>query len=295
MNEPKIGLVTVLYNATEVLQGFFESLAKQSYENYILIVIDNSPNDEALNEAKRLAIFYNIPSEFINNNANLGVAKGNNQGILQSLAIGCDFTLLLNNDIEFERNTITDMTTYAITSGASMIVPKIYYYGTNTLWMAGGEILELRALTPMRGNGEEDHGQYNNIEEIGFAPTCFMLIKNEVFKTVGFMDEKYFVYYDDTDFIYRAKAFGYKIIYYPKAIVGHKVSISTGGADSLFSIYYTTRNRFYFIVKNFSLLSKVISLSYFYLTRCIKYIQYGKKERQELIRAIFDGWKLAKK
>ena len=118
---------------------------------------------------------------------------------------------------------------------------------------------------------------------------------NEVFKTVGFMDEKYFVYYDDTDFIYRAKTLAYKIIYYPKTIVSHKVRISIGGAESLFSIYYTRRTRFYFIVKNFDFLSKIISFSYFYFTCCIKYLQYGKQERQELIRAILDGWRLTEK
>ena len=90
-NNSKIGLVTVLYNSVEVLEGFFQSLSKQTFKNFILYVIDNSPNDDALNEAKRLATIYNVPSEFINNNANLGVAKGNNQGIELSLKNNCDY------------------------------------------------------------------------------------------------------------------------------------------------------------------------------------------------------------
>jgi len=291
---PKLGLVTVLYNGIEVLEGFFESLSKQTYTNYVLYVIDNSPNDDALNEAMRLSNDYAIPVEFINNNANFGVAKGNNQGIFKALEEQCDYILLLNNDIEFPEETISLMVDYAQVKHEPIIVPKIYYYGTSKLWMAGGEILTYSALTPMRGNQEEDVGQYDHIEYIGFAPTCFMLLSCEVFHKVGMMDEKYFVYYDDTDFIYRAQLAGYKIVYFPQAIVQHKVSISTGGANSLFSIYYTTRNRLYFIGKNFNLMQKMISLFYFYSTRIIKYVQYGSKERKELVRALMDGWKLLK-
>lgn len=292
---PKLGLVTVLYNGIEVLEGFFESLSKQIYTNYVLYVIDNSPNDDALNEAKKLSNTYAIPVEFINNNANLGVAKGNNQGILKALEEQCDYILLLNNDIEFPEETISVMVDYAQTKREPIVVPKIYYYGTTKLWMAGGEVLEYSALTPLRGNQEEDIGQYDNIEYIGFAPTCFMLLSCEVFQKVGTMDEKYFVYYDDTDFLYRAKSMGYKIVYLPQAIVHHKVSISTGGANSLFSIYYTNRNRLYFIGKNFSSLPKISSLIYFYVTRMIKYIQYESKERKELIRALYDGLELLKR
>jgi len=287
---PKIGLVTVLYNSKEVLVGFFESLAKQTYKNYVLYIIDNSPDDIALNEAKKLAQQHNIPTEFIKNNANLGVAKGNNQGIEKSLEFGCDYVLLLNNDIEFDENTIQNMLEYAEDKNESIIVPKIYYYGSNILWMAGGYISKIRGVTPHRGEGEEDHGQYDNIEYINYAPTCFMLIKSEVFLKVGLMDEKYFVYYDDTDFIYRANSLGYKIVYLPKCVVEHKISFSTGGGESLFSIYYLTRNRIYFIRKNFNLCYKLISLSFFYSTRVIKYFLYNAEQKKSLLKGLYKGW-----
>lgn len=291
-NSSKIGLVTVLYNSVEVLEGFFQSLSKQTFKNFILYVIDNSPNDDALNEAKRLATIYNIPSEFINNNANLGVAKGNNQGIELSLKNNCDYVLLLNNDIEFPENTIFDMLKYAEEKNELIIVPKIYYYGTNKLWMAGGYISKWKGTSPHRGDTEEDIGQYDEIEYTNYAPTCFMLIHKEIFKTVGMMDEKYFVYYDDTDFIWRANALGYKIVYFPKSVVNHKVSFSTGGGESSFSIYYGTRNRIYFIRKNFCLFYKLISLSFLHISRIVKYYKYNIEQRESMVLGIKDGWKI---
>lgn len=287
MKEPKIGLVTVLYHGVEVLEGFFESLNKQTYKNYILYVIDNSADDIALDEAKKLSQLYNMNTVFINNNENFGVAKGNNQGIESSLDDNCDYVLLLNNDIEFKENTIKNMVHYAEEKNEKVIVPKIYYYGTNTLWMAGGYISKLKGISPHRGDGEEDIGQYDDKEYINYAPTCFMLIKKDVFDDVGLMDERYFVYYDDTDFIWRANEKGYNIVYYPLSTVNHKVSFSTGGSESLFSIYYGTRNRIIFIKKNFK--NKIIALSYFYLTRIIKYIVYSKEQNKTMIKAIIEA------
>jgi len=292
MNDgPKIGLVTVLYNGIEILQGFFESLANQTYKNYILYVIDNSPDIAALDEAKRLASERHIPVEFLYNSANLGIAKGNNQGIELSLQTNCDYVLLLNNDVEFGENTIRDMVAYAESNDEKIIVPKIYYHGTNKIWMAGGHISKLKGITLHRGYEEEDVGKYEKIEYIEYAPTCFMLIHKEIFKIVGLMDEKYFVYYDDTDFVWRANKSGYKIVYFPMSSVYHKVSFSTGGSESLFSIYYLNRNRVFFIKKNFTFIFKWLSLSFYYFTRSIKYLFYSKEQRRALLKAIKESYR----
>ena len=292
INEPIIALVTVLFNSIEVLEGFFQSLAQQNYKNFILYVIDNSPNDDVLNKAKELSNNFDINSVFINNNANLGVAKGNNQGIQESLKNNCEYVLLLNNDIEFGQNTIRDIVEYTVKNDVSIIVPKIHYHNTNKIWTAGGHISKLKGTTPHRGELEVDVGQYENIEYVNYAPTCFMLIHKKVFEKVGLMDEKYFVYYDDSDFIYRTNNNGYKIVYFPKAVVSHKVSVSTGGSESLFFIYYVTRNRIYFIRKNLPLIYKIISLPYFFLTRIIKYKSYNQEQRKTLIKAIKDSFKM---
>ena len=80
--------------------------------------------------------------------------------------------------------------------------------------------------------------------------TCFLLIKASTVKDVGFMDEKYFVYYDDTDYLFRARK--KKLMYIPEAQVWHKESISTGGTESDFSLYYKYRNVVYYNFKHFN-------------------------------------------
>lgn len=63
------------------------------------------------------------------------------------------------------------------------------------------------------------------------------------------MDEKYFVYYDDTDFCYRAKKQGINLFYNGNVKMYHKVSSLTGKCSD-FTIYHMTRNRIYYFRKN---------------------------------------------
>jgi hypothetical protein len=97
------------------------------------------------------------------------------------------------------------------------------------------------------------------------------------------MDEQYFVYYDDTDFVWRLAQLGIRIRFVAAAVVLHKVSSSTGGGDSPFSVYYTNRNRVYFARKNLRGLQRLTALSYILIGRLAR---LGRLERSIAAR----GW-----
>ena len=96
--DPLIGIVTVLYNSDKVLEDFFTSLAAQENVHYRLYVIDNGTTDSGSRLSRELAQAHGIAAVCVFNNANVGVAKGNNQGIELALADGCTHVLLANND-----------------------------------------------------------------------------------------------------------------------------------------------------------------------------------------------------
>src|SRR5262245_34756410 len=121
---PVVGIVTVLYNSDDVVAGFFESLAKQHDVSFRLYVIDNSPSSSGLDRCKELARRYGIDAKLIFNNANVGVARGNNQGIQLALQDRCECVLLSNNDTEFAAGTIATLVK-ALDAGESVITPKI--------------------------------------------------------------------------------------------------------------------------------------------------------------------------
>jgi GT2 family glycosyltransferase len=262
-----IGIVTVLYGSHDVVEGFFASLALQSDVNFRLYVIDNSPTPATLDLCRKLAALHGIDSEFLFNDANVGVARGNNQGIELALRAGCAAVLLANNDTEFAEGTLRQLVD-VWRRGAMVVTPKLLYHGPERLiWFGGGRIDAWTVRTPHLGMREIDHGQYDTPSETGYAPTCFLLVDADVFSRVGLMDEAYFVYYDDTDFIWRLRLADVRLRYEPAVVVQHKVSTSTGGGNSPFTIYYSNRNRIYFIRKNYMGLRKLAAISYILMTR----------------------------
>jgi GT2 family glycosyltransferase len=290
----KIGLVTVLYKCDEVLPDFFKSVYAQDFTNYILYVVDNSAN-EATNTmlASCLAKFPIATYQYINSGANVGVAAGNNIGIKAALGDGCTHVLLLNNDIEFEQQHVfSTLLSVCQRSNHALAVPLIYYYDTHKIWMAGGYMDKWRALGVHSGYNKDDAPTYKKGKQITYAPTCFMLISKKVFEQIGVMDEKYFAYYDDTDFVYRATQAGFTMYYEPSVSLLHKVSSSTGG-DSGFYVYYASRNKIYFIRKNLKHIYKVASLLYFFLSRTIFWFKYDSANRKKLIQGIKDGFRLS--
>ncbi|SFC31756.1 hypothetical protein SAMN05421747_10893 [Parapedobacter composti] len=291
---PKIGLVTVLYRSEAVLPGFFRSLSAQSFKDYHLYLIDNEPSRNSAALIQAMQVQYPVAGyTYIANDENKGVAHGNNQGIEHSLNAGCTHTLLLNNDIEFEQeHLLRDMYAHAVISGDRMVVPKILFYDSRKIWMAGGRLLKFRGYTTHVGGLKPDGPDYDVAGYFDYAPTCFMLIDNRLFEEIGLMDPNYFVYFDDTDFVYRAVKRRYRVYYLPQLVVLHKESSSTGGAISPFFTYYFNRNRIYFIRKNFRGLQRWIALSVTTLANLRNLIRYGRQSRRNLLNAIKAGWQL---
>jgi len=290
----KVGLVTVLFNSAPVLPGFFESLHKQNFQNYWLFIIDNSLDDQSYIAAEKCIAQYGFKNiTLIRNPENVGVASGNNQGIQLSLEMGCDYVLLLNNDIEFKDELLLEkMVALAEKGEEKLIVPKIYFFNSGKIWCAGGKINAWTGITRHNGEGQVDRGQFDLAGYTNYAPTCFMLIHRVVFETVGMMDGKYFVYHDDTDFVWRSNLANFKIFYWPKGEIWHKVSSSTGGATSPFTVYYGERNRLYFIGKNLPKINKVVAYFYYFLTRPLKWRFFSKKLRKPFITGVCDGLRL---
>lgn len=284
----KIGVVTVLYNSENVLDDFFRTLDAQTYRNFVLYVIDNNSADASLSKCIQLSGKVSFETKIFPEKTNWGVAKGNNIGIINALADCCDYVLLSNNDIVLEKDTIQNLYDGLKKMKASMAVPKIYFHNTNLIWAAGGYFSYFKGSTPHIGYMQKEHGQFDVFRMIDFAPTCFMLIKAEVFHKVGLMDEKYFVYFDDSDFVWRAvKGSSVKLAYIPTSVLQHKESTCTGGSRSDFSIFYFARNQRYFIRKNMKFPQKQLSLLYSYLhSFLIKSIRLSKDQYKILRQAI---------
>lgn len=288
----KIGLVTVLFRSDEVLPDFFKSISRQTHKDYILYLVDNSESAATDAIISQCLKEYPVTAyRHIKTGGNIGVAAGNNTGIKLSIADNCSHVLILNNDIEIEQDFMLSKLLSLADAGESMIVPKIYYYDEKKIWMAGGYMDRWRALGVHYGYNKKDEPKYNIAKHVTYSPTCFMLIKREVFDTTGIMDEKYFAYYDDTDFVLRATRLGYKIWYEPSLELLHKVSSSVG-TNSPFYVYYSNRNKIYFIRKNFKGPQRYFALLYTLISRIAFWLGFDKARKQKLVQGLKDGFNM---
>jgi GT2 family glycosyltransferase len=253
----KIGIVTVTYNSTAVLSPFLECIWLQSHQNFVLYIIDNASKDTTIQILEKEQ---DSRLQLIKNECNFGVAKANNQGIKKAIEDGCNQVLIINNDVEFEREMIEKLLKVQRDKNCSLVTPKMMFHDNkNLIWYAGSWFIKSKGFLPLhRGIGEIDTGQYDEIKKTEYAPTCCLLAKKEIFKDIGFMDEKYFVYFDDTDFSYRVFKNGkHKMYYVPNIKFYHKVGSLTKSFKTEdikiyrgnFFLKQTTRNHIYFLKK----------------------------------------------
>jgi len=289
----KVGLVTITFNGEGVIDGFLDAVANQDYPNFTLYVIDNNSADQTLNKINDAKNRFEL--SLIENNFNNGVAGGNNQGIKKALEEGCDYIVLINNDTEFESSLITKLMEKAKSTSYNIIVPKMMYYDEpDVLWFAGGFFNKRMGYMNYHvGMGEKDENQYHE-REITYAPTCCVLIHKSVFETVGLMDEKYFVYFDDTDFWFRVLKNGkYKMLYISDVQFYHKVGSLTKSKIghrkkfkfSDFVMRFNTRNRVYYLKKQKSVLA-FLNIIWFWIRINLRFLFSGK------YNVTFPKWKL---
>ncbi|MEM4483276.1 MAG: glycosyltransferase family 2 protein [Candidatus Methanomethylicia archaeon] len=235
----------------------------------------------------------------IRNKKNYGFAKGNNIGIKFALEVlNPEFVLLLNNDTVVSEDFLNELVKFA-KEGAEIVGPKIYYYDYNgrsdVISFIGEDMIPWKGIGFRYGCEEVDKGQWDKPLEIDRVEGSCMLIKKDVFKRVGFFDEVYFFFYEETDFCIKAKKTGFKIKYCPTAKVWHKVSKSIG-KESFMKIYFLTKNRVIFIKKNFpSYLWKhfLYIIFYEFWFRGGKFILYKRRPKLFLyyLKGLIDGYK----
>ncbi len=258
----RLAIITVNYNGKKDTLELLDSLKKLPTTNYQLltIVVDNDSQDGLVEELVK-----NYPDvEVLQNGENKGFAGGYNRGLEYAQIWGADYFLLINNDCLIKDVNLLEelIKTAALDKNIGLVSPKIYfapgfefhkdrYKKTDlgkVIWYAGGKFDWDNIGSVHRGIDEVDQGQYDKAEETEILSGACVLIKKEVLEKVGLFDEKYFLYFEDSDLMKRVKDAGFKIFYNGKVTIYHKVSQSTG-VGSAITDYYHTRNRLIFGMK----------------------------------------------
>lgn len=239
----KLAVILVNYNGKQYNEACIESLLKQrgGCETKIVIV-DNASQDDSMQIIQE-CFGGDSRIETILLDDNYGFSYANNIGIRRAGEWGADYVLLLNNDTEVREDLLSELLACADRHPNSMVAPKIYYSDhRNVIWSAGGSVSPIIRKVRHIGLDQEDTGQFDQERRIGFATGCCLLLPKAVIDRAGFLDERFFLYYEDTEYCFRLQKMGIEIWYCPQAQLYHKVGASSQGADSPLCAYYIARN-----------------------------------------------------
>lgn len=272
-----VSVILVHYNNIRTTNTCIKSLVSLVHPGYAcqFIVVDNgSVRNYVLPKQLRTSKKFKV----IRSDANLGFTGGNNLGIHFAVENNnSQYIFLLNNDTTIERNALRNLLkVFEEIPEVGIVSPKIYFTGGKefhkqsyklsergrVLWFAGGTIDWQHLIAFHRGVDEVDLGQFDHSTQTDFATGCAMLIRREVLEKVGFLDKRYFMYFEDVDLSLRAAQAGYKIAFCSQAKVWHDNAGSSGGSGSALHVYYQERNRYLFAITqgNYSVIPIILRL-----------------------------------
>lgn len=196
-----------------MLKNCLESVQGVDYPDFSVVVVDNGSQDGSLETAKNLFPGISV----LENGNNIGFSAGNNTGIRYALEQGADYVLLLNQDTEVEPDFLRKLMAAARENpDVGILSPLIFWKRTDKVWFSGGRI-DWLAMKTRHEKKVRQGAPYKS----GFITACSMCIKREVLDRVGLLDGKFFLYWEDADFVYRAKKAGFSALVVPESVIYH--------------------------------------------------------------------------
>lgn len=246
---PQVAIIIVHWIGIEDTVECLVSLASVDYPCLVVILVNNGSTD--FDEARVRQAFPGVL--IVASSENLGFAGGNNLGIARALGEGADLIFLLNNDTVVCPDLIWSLLPALSEPDVGIAGPVIqHYYAPDKIWFAGGHYSRLIGYSYRRR--PLDAFDHNRV--VDWVNGCAMLVRREVFETVGMLWDPFFLNCEDVDFCLAARKANYRCVLVGKPLVRHKVSASGGirGTDHLSpdKAYYFARNSFHLLRRHTS-------------------------------------------
>jgi len=231
-----VSIIILNYNGKEFLGDCLNSVLKQDYGDFEIILFDNNSEDGSADFARKN--FEKAGIKVVTSDVNLGFAGGNNEALKSASG---DLIVLLNNDTIVEENWLSELVK-TVTSDESVGIaqslvitegiPMKYYEKNGTINLFGHNIMEVFEI------GEDGTG------EIFQANGCSLIVKRKILEeTGGLFPDEYFAYAEDSYLSFKVVFAGYKILHTSKSVVRHKGGATMRKYKSEAVTFYQERNR----------------------------------------------------
>jgi GT2 family glycosyltransferase len=225
-----LSVIVVSYNTKELLANCLESLKEQKRKTELeVIVIDNASPDGSATLVKEKFPWVKL----VINEKNLGFATAVNQGVRESSG---ENIFLLNSDTRFKKGALKALLDFTAEIGPAIIGARLIN-PDGTVQSSVFRLPTLKGAVLEYWLGKKDYfSKYvpsgNESQEVEAVSGGAMLISREIIEKIGFLDERYFMYFEDLDYCRRAREAGFKVFYLPTAEIVHEHGASGRGLVS---------------------------------------------------------------
>ena len=243
-NPPPVLVVMVNYKSANLAVESLKSLADEwkNYPTLRVAIVDNDSGDGSL-ETLQTAILQNQWQAWVTllpSKTNGGYAYGNNYAIRPALASDQPPTyfMLLNPDTRIYPGAIPALVDFMETHPKAGLAGSCLEEADGSTFGIAFRFpsllseldsgLRLGIISSVLKNWIIPQPMSDEIEEVDWLPGASLLVRREVFETIGLMDEDYFLYYEETDFCLQAQRAGWSCWYVPTSRVMHIAGQSTG-------------------------------------------------------------------
>jgi len=224
----EVSVVIVSYNSRAVLDPCLQSLKKQNvFDDTEVIVVDNASSDGSPTMVRERHPWVKL----IAGRKNVGFSRGVNIGIREARG---EYFLILNPDTVVRPDSIERLLEFMKrTPSAGIVGPKLVYndgtlqYSCRRFYTWKVLVLRRTILGKILKNSAAvaDHMMldfdHESTREVDWILGACLLVRRRAVESVGLLDERFFLYFEDVDWCYRMRQKGWKVFYHPEAVVTH--------------------------------------------------------------------------
>jgi len=325
---PKISIIILNWNQWIETVKCLQTVLKNRYPNFNCIIVDNGSNDNSERNIKHWLeqqediIAYHLPygaekgdelKHFAKNERgiyeyrgtrgsqssvkvillqtgfNLGYSGGNNAGIRKAIEEGCDYALILNNDITVTHDFVQNMGKTALNSNASVVGGLVRDASTMNVLFAGSKLIKVLFGLPTRHRNTWKYWWKSDCVQ-----GCAMMLRRDLLqqreKCVShFFDSSLFLYCEEIELALWCKKHSIRSVIAGNAQVFHKPGTSSNEKSNALQFYYLTRNRLVISRRYFQSSKFLLYLLVFVPFRLFRVCMYFLSGKREIAYGILSG------
>jgi len=238
-------LVVLNYDGRALLDACLPSVLAQRFADFEVVVVDNGSRDGSIEHIRARWPQVRVVALA----ENVGVTAALNAMVATARG---EFVALLNNDVELEPEWLA-LVVEALRANpqAAAAAGKLLNFHRRSQIDGAGDILYRGGAATRRGHGEFDRGQYDTPEAMFGVCAGAAMYRRSAFERVGPFDERFFAFYEDVDWNFRAQLAGLTSRYVPSAVAFHMGGATLGQGMTDFARYQVTRNLIWMVAKDF--------------------------------------------